>query len=247
MLNNLLLLSGNDIPFVSAQIAIHQPTIKEIGYIGEQSFFSGCELLNFSKNKFLDQEDKVHLMNMNDFEVFMSIMNDARAQASKINAMMILSLLFPNYTIHFTSQIVLINNNDEKDIHYIKSDNFEEFKNIISSMFCLNSKKVKEQDYNPQGKMAKQIADKLRTNKAKIAKQKGTTIENISIFSRYISILAVGEHKNINDLMNYTVYQLYDEFERFELNQAYDFSFRARLAGATDIDDVDNWMKELHP
>lgn len=39
MLNNLLLLSGNDIPFVSAQIAIHQPTIKEIGYIGEQSFF----------------------------------------------------------------------------------------------------------------------------------------------------------------------------------------------------------------
>ena len=95
--------------------------------------------------------------------------------------------------------------------------------------------------------MAKQIADKLRTNKAKIAKQKGTTIENISIFSRYISILAVGEHKNINDLMNYTVYQLYDEFERFELNQACDFSFRARLAGATDIDDVDNWMKELHP
>lgn len=78
---------------------------------------------------------------MNDFEVFMSIMNDARAQAGKINAMMILSLLFPNYTIHFTSQIVLINNNDEKDIHYIKSDNFEEFKNIISSMFCLNSKK----------------------------------------------------------------------------------------------------------
>jgi len=28
MINNLLLLSGNDIPFIKAQINIHQPTIK---------------------------------------------------------------------------------------------------------------------------------------------------------------------------------------------------------------------------
>ena len=40
MLNNLLLLAGNDIPFPQAQITIHQPTIKEPGYIGEELFFS---------------------------------------------------------------------------------------------------------------------------------------------------------------------------------------------------------------
>ena len=34
--NELLLLSGNDIPFIEAQITIHQPTIKEIAYIGEE-------------------------------------------------------------------------------------------------------------------------------------------------------------------------------------------------------------------
>ena len=39
MLNDLLLLSGNDIPFEQAQISIHQPTIKEIAYIGEENFF----------------------------------------------------------------------------------------------------------------------------------------------------------------------------------------------------------------
>jgi len=49
MINDLLLLSGNDIPFVEAQISIHQPTLKEISFIGEDIFFIGCEFLNFSK------------------------------------------------------------------------------------------------------------------------------------------------------------------------------------------------------
>ena len=48
--NDLLFLSGNDIPFIEAQLIIHQPTIKEIGLIGEEVFFTGCQLLNFSKN-----------------------------------------------------------------------------------------------------------------------------------------------------------------------------------------------------
>ena len=34
MLDELLLLSGNDIPFYKANISIHQPRLKEIGYIG---------------------------------------------------------------------------------------------------------------------------------------------------------------------------------------------------------------------
>jgi hypothetical protein len=44
----------------------------------------------------------------------------------------------------------------------------------------------------------------------------------MAILSRYISILAVGEGKDINDLMNYTIYQLMDEFNRFELKMHYD-------------------------
>ena len=54
--NELLLLSGNDIPFIEAQVTIHQPTIKEIAYIGEEAFFTGCELINFSKNIFYNAD-----------------------------------------------------------------------------------------------------------------------------------------------------------------------------------------------
>ena len=50
MIDYLVTLSKNDVPFVEANLIIHQPTIKEIAYIGEEVFFTGCQLLNFSKD-----------------------------------------------------------------------------------------------------------------------------------------------------------------------------------------------------
>ena len=65
MLNELLLLSGNDIPFVEAEVAVHQPILKEIAYIGEENFYSGCGVLNFSKDN-LSEEDRINLRNKRD-------------------------------------------------------------------------------------------------------------------------------------------------------------------------------------
>ena len=48
--NELLLLSGNDIPFYGGHITIHPPTIKEIGMIGEEEFHIGARFLLFSKD-----------------------------------------------------------------------------------------------------------------------------------------------------------------------------------------------------
>ena len=47
MLNDLILLSGVDIPLKEAALVIHQPRIKEIALIGENNFFTGYELLKF--------------------------------------------------------------------------------------------------------------------------------------------------------------------------------------------------------
>ena len=98
MLNDLLLLSGNDIPFPEAQLIIHQPTIKDIGYIGEEAFFAGCEFLRFSKDK-LSQEDRSRLENITNFEIIMSIIREKNpvVQRNKTCMLMVLSLLFPTY------------------------------------------------------------------------------------------------------------------------------------------------------
>ena len=46
----------------------------------------------------------------------------------------------------------------------------------------------------------------------------------------------------MNELMNYTIYQIKDEFKRFQLKQGYDIYLKAKLAGAQDLEEVENWM-----
>lgn len=247
MISELLLLSGNDIPFKEARLNIHQPTIKEIAYIGEENFFTGCELLNFSKD-ILTTEDKSLLENKSNFEIFMSIMKDKNSvaiQKSRLSAMLVLTLLFPDYNYAFMKdQLAFSLKDDNEEIYFINKDNFEEFKKILVEMFCLKRGRDENLEYNPQSEMARRIADKLRKGRAKAAAAKPS--KKTSLLSRYVSVLTVGEHKNMNDLLQLTVYQLFDEFERFELKSSYDAWFKARMAGAKDMEQVDNWMKELH-
>lgn len=243
MLNHLALISGVDIPFLEAQITIHQPTLKEISLIGEQSFYAGCGILNFSKES-LSPEDRVHLQHLSDFEVLMSLLmaNNAEMKQNKINAIMVLSLLFPNYEIHFLSKEISLKKEDE--VRSINSYNFEKFKEIISAMFCLGGRSS-EENYNPGGQKAREIADKLKKHKQILADQAGE--QNNSMLSRIVSILTIGLQLDINNVLNYTIYQLFDQYDRFELKEANDVYLKAQLAGARDLEKIDNWRKDLHP
>ena len=154
--NKLLLLSGNDIPFVGGQLVIHQPRIREIGYIGEDAFYTGCEYLNFSKDN-LSQQDKNHLGYLSDFEVLMTIIrtNDTLMQKNKVCIEMVLLLLFPTYKITFLPIGIMLQNEDEK--RFINRDNFEEFKQILNSMFYLSQLLKGSKQYNPGGPQAKAL------------------------------------------------------------------------------------------
>ena len=246
MMDELLLLSGNDIPFPEARISIHQPRLREIAYIGEEVFFTGCEFLNFSKDM-LQEKDKLNLVNQTNFEVLMSIVKDKSSLGmnTKNAILLLLTLLFPDYEINIQDDAILLINQNE--FTTLNKMNFDEFQKIIVQMFCLGRKKDNEQDYNPGGDRAKMIAEKLKKGRQRAAAAKGDGEQKIAIFSRYVSILSVGESKDINSFMNYTVYQLYDEFERYELKQNSDVYLQARLAGAQDLEEVDNWMKDIHP
>ncbi|AXF52482.1 MAG: hypothetical protein [Caudoviricetes sp.] len=243
-----MLATGIDVPFPELRMNIHQPSMKEISFIGEETFFLGCEILNFSKDKFLNDEDKNNLEDKSNFQVFMTILKgqNPNAQKSKICAMMVLSLIFPEYRISFQKNHIAFTKEGESDTHSLSDDNFEKFKEIIVSIFCLKKSNNEGLNYNPGNDAARKIAERFRKNRAKIAEMKGES-KKVSILSRYISILVIGQHKSFESFLNYTVYQLFDEFERYELKENYDWILKAKMAGAKDLDEVDNWMKELHP
>lgn len=248
MLNDLILLSGIDIPLREAALVIHQPRIKEIALIGEDSFFMGYELLKFSKDS-LTSEDKARLGNQTDFDIIMSIMNDKQNpdfQRNSVCTLMLLTILFPEYEIQLNRKdITFIKRQDEQEVFKtcLNNANYESFKQIIEQIVPLG--KGKSEEYNPSGDLARRIADKLKQGNQKRAELQNTD-QKVSIFSRYISILTVGEQKDMNSFMNYTPYQLFDEYERFILKTNYDITFKLKIAGAKDVKDADDWMKDIH-
>lgn len=251
MLNDLLLMSGIDVPFVEAGVTLHQPTLKEIAYVGEENFFIGCEFLNFSKD-ILSVEDKSSLEEVDNFDIFMSIMMDRKTvglQKGRLCAIVVLGILFPNYNIKMDFDKIIL---EEKDLetgdtvlHYINKHNFEKFKKIIIDIFCLNRGSEDSTNYNPKGKTANAIAEKLKKGRQKAAVAKGQN-QKVSLYSRFISILSVGMFKSIHDLLDYTLYQLFDTYDRYELKTSFDFYMKAKLAGASGMEEPEHWMKEIH-
>jgi hypothetical protein len=51
---------------------------------------------------------------------------------------------------------------------------------------------------------------------------------------------------SLKDLMDLTVFQLYDLIERFSLYVNWDMDVRTRLAGGKPDTQPDNWMKNIH-
>jgi hypothetical protein len=241
MINELLLLSGNEIPIEELHLVMHPPTIKEIALIGEDNFFTGCEFLRFNKNK-LNSEDRSRLENISNFEIIMSIMRekDPTVQKNKTCAIMVLSLLFPTYTIQLDmkNEKIILGKEEENLSFELNKDNYNIFVNMLNEILCLGGSE-NSSDYNPSGHLASQIADKLRDRHATLAAQ-GKENQKIAILSRYVSILAVGENKDMNALLNYTIYQLFDEFKRFQLKMGWDIHLKAQMAGAKDLQEVDD-------
>ena len=246
MIDPFILNSKIDIPFKGAGVVIHQPSLKEIAFIGGQDvLFPGCELLRISKDIF-SEDDKVDLDNIRNFDILMQIFSMPLSELKNPieSAKSVLEIIFPEYDIIFIPPLEIeLKKDDEK--FYINRDNYDELRQIITEIFCLNRGGEEKQNYNPSGELAKRIAEKLKERHKKLAKIKENN-QKSSIFDRYVSILSVGLQKDKNTLMNYSVYQLFDEFERYQAKVAYDIYVQAKMAGAKDIEDVDNWMKDFH-
>lgn len=248
MIDKLLLLSGNTIPFRQAQAVVNQPKIKDIAFLGQETFFKGCQYLNLSKKR-LKVKDKALLENTNDFKILMTTVNDKEAvvEQVKICIQLVLILIFPGYTTSFLPMSIMLSKKTEDgniERFFIDESNYQNFKEIIRNIFCLQyfTSQTSSQ-YNPGGPQAQALVQKFRKRREKLAQLKNQQKkESISILSQYASILAVGLNKNINDLMDYTVYQLVDEFRRYKAKVRFDINLSCRLAGASDVEQVSNWM-----
>ena len=231
MVNDLLLLSGNDIPFIEAQVSIHQPTIKEVAYIGEECFFTGYQMLKVNKNN-INTEGKISLDDITNFDILIAILKERNAvmQKNRNCIQMVLMLLFPEYEITFTKKAIILKKENEESS--LNSNNFEEFQDILKQMFSFGDTNGVPQDFNPDGPMAARIAEKLKKRHQVLAEKNPN--DNFDIIGRYVSVISTGLSIDINSVMNYTIYQLFDQIKRYELKTSYDLYVKGKFAGAQD-------------
>ena len=98
IVHKLLLDTKSDIPFPSAQLTIYQPSIAEIGLLGEPQFFVAVNSLT-RDYKSLKIEDNFDLDSLTNFDILMSIMREKTENSHYIffSVVQLLELIFePN-------------------------------------------------------------------------------------------------------------------------------------------------------
>ena len=228
-------MSGVDIPIPECQLTLHQPTIKEISMIGEKEFFIGVQVLCI--DKLMYAQGDATLNDTSNFQIFISIISD-KSQVDKKQAVVnLLGILCPGYKVTVTPRALLLNKNEENII--IDENNFQSIQAILGKIFCLSASG--QDSFNPGNDAAKKIAEKLMRGRQRVAAQKRAAEGDGSTLAQYVSILTVGlESMSLEDLLNLTMYQLYDLMERYSLYVSWDLDVRQRLAGGKPDSSPDN-------
>lgn len=235
------LMCGIDLPIPELQATIHQPKIKEIAFVGEKDFFLGVQCLCIDKNIIANQGESL-LVNTNNFQIFMTMMKEKEMAEKKDSVINVFSLIFPKYKTLFTPRSIIL----QSDIQIMIDDsNFEILQEYLKEIFCFKSSMSQELGFNPANDTAKKIADKLMRGRQRVAELNGSA--NVSIFSQYLSMLTVGlDSMSLQDLMDLTMFQLFDLVERYQLYINWDIDIRSRLAGGKPDGKPENWMKNIH-
>ena len=247
-IDSLTLISGIDVPIPEIGVNIHQPTIREIAYIGEKSFYEAAQTMIIQKEDFINglenitQEDKIALSQMSNFEIFLKLVEANPLSNTKVQ--MLLSLLFPNFNSSIEERFIfLVNPKEQKNI-LINDSNFEILQEVITTILCLQSGNTKE-EFNPQGDRAREIAEKIKRGRERAARLKGEKRQQSNFLSKYISGLGIWTNTlNIHNVLDLTLYQLLNQLERYGLYTQYNISIQAKMAGAKDVEDVD-WLKDI--
>lgn len=245
-----LYLSGQPVKVVDCNIAITQPTIKDIVVYGEDEFLIGTNLLGHTENMTEKmREGNSQLEIFDDFQILLvAIQQEKTIKHSIVN---LLKLICPDYDIVIGESSIDFNiTQDEKTrtVGRIIPYNFKSFQQAINDLFepHLNNG---EPEYNPANAAAAEIAEKIKKGRARKNQQIQDKEGPQSLFGRYTSILSIGLQMDINIFYNYTPFQLYDSFNRYFAKVSSDLYTKVSTTPLMDVSNMEQpeeWIRNLY-
>lgn len=251
-------MTGGEILLEDPLVKIQQPTIKQIALKGESEFFRSMNIFYIRPEpliEFINQletlgedEKEIILATITAYDNLLFLMQASTAGGADEYKVVELTqsafdLLIPGYRFNFDPQKHEMSLTSLKDSHSIVVDGelFMKIKSVARQIFLLDKffeGSEKKEELSPA---ARKIADKIAESERKIREINGEKEEG-SYFARILSIM--GMHGDLDYLSNLTIYQLHNQFERFNLFTNHNTNMRASLAGATNVELVD-WYKKI--
>ncbi len=253
-IDELQLMSGAPITVPGLELKIHQPKLFEIASIGETSFYNYLSFFKISKEIVLstveNEQHKMELSFKTDYEILKILMDDQPDIQDGIREIFKL-LIKDAEIIKFNESFIFIRVGEGQQ-YVINDDSFSLIKEIIYKIFNINPKETsKKEEFNPSNDIAAQIVEKLKQRKEALEKEKASSKKDSSqgkkdqsVLADFVSILAVGLSMSVRDVLNLTIYQIFNLMTRFGMYNQYQLQVQAMLQGAENVELVD-WFQKI--
>lgn len=244
-------LSGMPVMVAGCNIAISQPTLKDIVAYGETNFLLGVEIfVKIEKMMAPIKQGNPRLARYDDFQVLLAVIKEDKDTRNVIENLF--GLILEDYEYEFSNGSINFfakGQEDKRIIGQLNPMNFEKFQVTLKELFLPSMSQDQEEEYNPANDRAAEIAAKLKKGREKVAQMKSKESGVQSVIATYTSTLSVGLNMDINILYTYTLFQLFDTFKRYLVKDAYDFYRRVSTMPMMDtskLEEPDNWMGEIY-
>lgn len=223
----LKILANEPIPL--DDIFIYPISIKQIAKFGYKQYNQGLKILCISKQEIKDLIGE----EISPFE-FLRVNMIFDPSIEKILSKL-LSLICKNKVIF----------SDEKQAFIVgkglfDKNNFDKFVDIVREQNCIIAGNIDEKPFNEKAKL---ILEKRRKARNKLMKNSHAE-ENLSIYD-LVNIVSVGMNLSINEVMEYSIYQLSSQFQRIMAKENYYVNILALIHGASKSNiDLKHWIQD---
>lgn len=253
-IDKLLLETGSKIYINEIKEYIVQPSIRQISEVmqGEKQFLTSvtyiCKTIididELKQNNDLTEQDIEMLSKITSFEYLLGLIIQQPYIFFYLEQLF--KLFFPNYSLELENEdnnvyINMIHKKEDKNFK-ISKDNYDLIITYIEKIINLNFEK-NEDDYNPVNEKAREIAEKLKESHKKLQEIKNKNGEDY-FYAKVINLLRGTGYFDMQTLLDMTIYQLVQTYQRFSLYDGRQIQTIYHAAGA-EIKDFIDWTQEI--
>jgi hypothetical protein len=215
---------------------IYPLKLREIIEYGYTDYLGKLNILAVTKEQLLKEVPE----DLNEFDVLLTLGD------KNINDFLKESLsLFLQDDIHLykESQLIAVGNTKE-NLRVINRKNFMDIRKVIQLQNCLIS--TDDVEINPKDEKAKEIAERMRKAKEEVnrIKKKEDELNETDFFDMLSAITCKSNSISKIELMDLTIFQIYEEFKRLNHIDQYQTGVLALMQGAKNVK-LKHWSSKI--